>query len=186
MLRPTLLALSLALTPALAVAQGATTHSHSDPSPVGTIVIAHGGDSLWNALVVNAARAAKTGGPVEVSFLMGPGAKEGRFQDAVAKLEKQGAREIVVVPMLVSSHSGHYDQIRYLVGDSVQLDEVMMHHLHMGGIDRPKASSAKLRVTKAMDDSPQIARVLIDRARALAPDYRDRAVMIVGHGTNSS
>src|SRR5690606_32178543 len=38
---------------------------------VGTIVIAHGGSEEWNAPVLRIAAAAPTGGPVEVSFLMG-------------------------------------------------------------------------------------------------------------------
>ena len=154
-------------------------------SAQGTIVVAHGGDSLWNSHVIEAARAARTGGPVEVSFLMGPAAKSARFQDVVAKLEAKGVREIAVVPMLVSSHSGHFDQIRYLVGDSVKLDHAMEHHLHMSGIQRP-TTKARLRLTPAMDDAPQIARVLSERGRALAGDPAGRALMIVGHGPNSA
>jgi sirohydrochlorin cobaltochelatase len=156
-----------------------------DVGAQGTIIVAHGGDSLWNSHVIEAARAARTGGPVEVSFLMGPAAKTHRFQDVVAKLEKAGVREIAVVPMLVSSHSGHFDQIRYLVGDSVKLDEAMEHHLHMAGIERP-VTKAKLRLTPAMDDAAQVARVLAARGRALAGDPSGRALMIVGHGPNSA
>ena len=152
---------------------------------VGTLIMAHGGDSVWNAHVIDAARAARTGGPVEVSFLMGPAAKNTRFQDAVARLARAGAREIVVVPMLVSSHSGHYEQIRYLVGDSVTLDAAMEHHLHMSGIERP-ASRVPLRLVPALDASPQLARVLADRARAMTADPSTRALMIVGHGPNSA
>jgi sirohydrochlorin ferrochelatase len=152
---------------------------------VGTIVIAHGGDSLWNARVIEVARSARLGGPVEVSFLMGPAAKTTRFQDAVARLEGQGVAEIVVVPMLVSSHSGHYDQIRYLAGEDVALGERMMHHLHMAGITRPRAK-VPLRLTRAMDDAPEVARVLTARARALAPEPAGRALFIVGHGPNSA
>ncbi|HYD84162.1 MAG TPA: alkaline phosphatase family protein, partial [Opitutus sp.] len=37
----------------------------------------------------------------------------------LSALERAGVREIRVVPMLVSSHSGHFDQIRWLTGDSV-------------------------------------------------------------------
>jgi sirohydrochlorin cobaltochelatase len=151
----------------------------------GTIVVAHGGDSLWNASVLEAARAAQTGGPVEASFLMGPGAKQHRFQEAVARLTGRGAKEIVVVPLLVSSHSGHFDQIRYLAGDSVTLDERMMHHLHMAGIERP-SGSVRMRVTPALDDSPQLARVLTDRALALATNPRERALLIVGHGPSTA
>lgn len=152
---------------------------------VGTIVVAHGADATWNALVLDAARAARTGGPVEVSFLMGAGAKTTRFQDAVGRLERQGARVIAVVPLLVSSYSGHYDQIRYLAGDTLRLDSAMVHHLHMGGIERP-ATELPLKLTRAMDDAPHVARVLLDRARALAPSPSARAVFIVGHGPTSA
>lgn len=156
---------------------------------VGTIVIAHGGDSLWNSHVIDAARAARTGGPVEVSFLMGPAAAKARFQDAVTKLERAGVDSIVVVPVLVSSFSGHYDQLRWLVGDSIALDETMQHHLHMSGITRA-GSRLPMRLAKAMDSAPEIAHVLADRARALArqlgAEPRTRALLIVGHGPNSA
>ena len=152
---------------------------------VGTIIVAHGADSMWNAQVADVAKQVRTGGPIEVSYLMGAGARASRFQDAVKRLEAQGVSEIVVVPMLVSSHSGHYDQIRYLAGDSIVLNEVMMHHLHMAGIER-SASRLPLHVTPAMDDAPHVARVLADRAKALAPDPGTRALFIVGHGPNSA
>jgi sirohydrochlorin cobaltochelatase len=159
------------------------------PRRVGTIVVAHGGDSLWNAGVIEAARAAQTGGPVEVSFLMGAGARITRFQEAVARLERQGVSEIVVVPMLVSSHSGHYDQIRYLVGDSVTLDEQMQHHLHMSGIERPQ-TRLPMRITRALDDAPELAQVIADRALAAVRSVGDapgaRALLLVGHGPNAA
>lgn len=159
--------------------------SSGQPARVGTIVVAHGGDSLWNSHVIAAAKAVRTGGPVDVSFLMGPAAKTTRFQDVVARMEREGVSEIRVVPVFVSSHSGHYDQLRYLVGDSVALDTVMRHHLHMSGIERPRAS-VPLRLAPALDDAPQLGRILADRALALAPDARERAVLIVGHGPNSA
>ena len=160
-------------------------------SAVGTIVVAHGGDSLWNALVRRAAADARTGGPVEVSFLMGPGARTARFQDAVARLAARGARAAVVVPALVSSHSGHYDQIRYLAGEPVTLDSDMQHHLQMADIARPEGTARlPMRLARAMDDAPEVARVLADRGRALADSLRDaparRALLIVGHGPNSA
>ncbi|MGQ0639907.1 MAG: sirohydrochlorin chelatase [Gemmatimonadaceae bacterium] len=169
----------------LALWAWASEGSAQPPSRIGAIVIAHGGDSLWNAHVVDAANAANTGGPVDVSFLMGPAAKATRVQDIVARLERQGVAEIVLVPLFVSSHSGHYEQMRYLAGDSVQLDEQMLHHLHMAGIVPPR-SSVPIRLTRALDDAPQLARVLTDRALALAHDARERAVFIVGHGPNSA
>lgn len=170
----------LMLSPTIALGQQDRTQGR-----VGTVIIAHGADSLWNAQVADVAKQVRTGGPVEVSYLMGGGASKARFQDAVKRLETQGVSEIVVVPMLVSSHSGHYDQIRYLAGDSISLDATMMHHLHMAGIERP-TSRIPIRVTPAMDAAPQVARVLADRAKALVPDPRTRALFIVGHGPNSA
>ncbi|MEK7402404.1 MAG: CbiX/SirB N-terminal domain-containing protein [Gemmatimonadota bacterium] len=154
-------------------------------APIGTIVVAHGGDSLWNSLVLDAAKSARTGGPVEVAFLMGPGAKAAPFQSLVAKLERQGVSAIAIVPLLVSSHSGHFDQVRYLAGDSVKLDESMQHHLHMAGHDRARAA-VPIRVAPALDQSPALADVLTDRALAMTPNPRERAVLIVGHGPNSA
>lgn len=164
-------------------------HSQQAAAAIGTIVISHGGDSLWNAGVLEAARDAKTGGPVAVSFLMGPGARESRFQDVVARFEREGVARIVVVPLLVSSHSGHYEQIRYLVGATEALDETMQHHLHMGGIERP-AAAVPLHLTPALDNAPEMARILTARAQALVRETGDtpsnRALLIVGHGTNSA
>jgi len=123
--------------------------------------------------------------PVGVSCLMGAGANSHRFQDAVRELLKRGAREVVVVPMLVSSHSGHYDQIRYLVRDLDTLDQEMLHHLHMSGIERAD-TTVPLRLTRAMDDAPQIAEVLAERAKGLAADASKQALFLVGHGPNSA
>ena len=152
---------------------------------VGTIVVAHGGDSTWNAHVREVAGQVKTGGPVEVSFLMGAGAKTARFQDAVARLDAQGVSQIVVVPMLVSSFSGHYDQVRWLAGEEVALDETMHHHLHMAGIARA-TSRTPMRVTKAMDASAEVAQVLAERALAMTRTPAEQALLIVGHGPNSA
>jgi sirohydrochlorin ferrochelatase len=152
---------------------------------VGTLIVAHGGGPGWNAQVEEVARLVKTGGPVAVSFLMGPGAAASRFQDAAERLVNAGATEIVVVPVLVSSHSGHYEQIRYLAGEIDELDEVMLHHLHTAGIGRA-AVDVPIRVAPAMDDAPEIAVVLADRAKTLAPEPGQRALMLVGHGPNSA
>ena len=158
------------------------------PAVVGTVIIAHGGGPDWNAQVERMAAEVRTGGPVAVSYLMGPGAKTHAFQHAVGKLVEQGATEVAVVPLLVSSHSGHYDQIRYLVGEVDSLSETMMHHLHMGGIERP-AAGVPLRLTRAVDESPDAARVLAERAIAIVPDSADRArraLFLLGHGPNSA
>lgn len=165
-------------------AQDAVTPSAS-AGTVGTIVIAHGGSDEWNAPVLQIAGLAKTGGPVEVSFLMGGAAKDYRFQDAAARLVEKGVERIVVVPLLASSHSGHYDQIRYLAGDLDSLGATMMHHLHMAGIERP-AVTVPIHLTPALDASMEIATILSERATGLAGDPAAQALFIVGHGPNSA
>jgi sirohydrochlorin cobaltochelatase len=152
---------------------------------IGTIVVAHGADEGWNQLVRDVASAARTGGPVEVAFLMGPGAKANPFQNIAKRLETAGVARIVVVPLLVSSHSGHYDQIRYLAGQQDTLNATMMHHLHMGGLERAQVN-VPLIVAKAIDDSPDVARVLTERARALVKEPNGRALFLVGHGPTGS
>jgi sirohydrochlorin ferrochelatase len=150
---------------------------------VGTLILAHGGDRGWNDQVRAVAAQVRTGGPVEVSFLMGPEAPLHRFQDAAKRLADGGATRIVVVPLLVSSHSGHYEQIRWLAGETDALEEQMHHHLHMAGIDRA-ALRVPMRVARAIDDSPDVARVLAERALALQPRPAGRALYLLGHGPN--
>lgn len=152
---------------------------------VGTILVAHGADSAWNAPVHEVARATETGGPVEVAFLMGDHTAEHRFQDAVSRLEGAGAERVVVVPLLASSHSSHFEQLRWLVGETEELSDVMMHHLHMGGIHRPHGDTP-LHLTPALDQSPEIGPILVERALALVDDPSQHALFIVGHGPNSA
>jgi sirohydrochlorin cobaltochelatase len=167
-------ALLLAALPSLAAAQGGR---------VGTLILAHGGDRGWNDQVRTVAAQVHTGGPVEVSFLMGPEAPQHRFQDAAKRLADAGATQIVVVPLLVSSHSGHYEQIRWLAGETEQLEEMMQHHLHMAGIERA-AVTVPIHVARAIDDSPDVARVLAERALAMQPQSAGRALYLMGHGPN--
>lgn len=159
----------------------------SEPGPghIGVLLVAHGGGTEWNAQVEAVAKAVRLPGPVGVSFLMGPGAEAARFQDVADSLVRTGAQEIVVVPLLVSSHSGHYEQVRYLAGETDTLDAEMLHHLEMSGIER-WTGHTPMRVTTALDDAPQMAGLLEGRARALATRPDSQAVFLVGHGPNSA
>lgn len=152
---------------------------------VGTLIIAHGAGPDWNAQVETVASAVSTGGPVEIAYLMGPAAPDHRFQDRVLRLVEAGAREVVVVPLLMSSHSGHYDQIRYLAGELDSLSTMMMHHLHQAGITRADVG-VPIRLTPAIDASPEIVPVLVDRASDLAEMPAEQAVFLVGHGPNAA
>jgi len=149
------------------------------------IVVAHGAEAEWNDRVREIAGLAETGGPVEVAFLMGPEAEARPFQEVVAGLVGRGASEIVVVPLLVSSYSGHYDQLRWLAGEIDSLSGSMAHHLEMAGITRPDDPS-RVRLAAALDDAPELADVLADRALALAESPEAQALFLIGHGPNSA
>jgi sirohydrochlorin ferrochelatase len=150
------------------------------------VLVAHGGGAAWNEQVFAVARQLEMGGPVGVAFLMtGDSASGHRFQDVVGRLADAGAVKIVVVPLLVSSHSGHYEQVRYLVGEADSLSPGMLRHLEDGGI-APPATPVPLVLTAAMDDSPEIAEALRERALSLAEVPEQQAVFIVGHGPNST
>jgi sirohydrochlorin cobaltochelatase len=159
------------------------------PRSVGVLLVAHGADGGWNGRIDSLAAALRRDrlitGPIAVSFLMGPAAATSRFQDAVDSLVGAGARRVVVVPILVSSHSGHYEQIRYLAGATDSLDEEMIHHLHMSGITRSRAG-IPITVTPALDDAPELARAVATRALALIPSPAGRALFLLGHGPNSA
>lgn len=152
---------------------------------VGVLLIAHGAGPEWNAQVETIASLTEVAGPIEVSYLMGPGASANPFQQAAQRLVDQGAREIVVVPMLISSHSSHYGQIRYLAGEDIELSETMHHHLHMAGIE-PASVNVPIRVAPAIDDSPEAAQVLAERALALADAPGEQALFLIAHGPNSA
>jgi sirohydrochlorin cobaltochelatase len=152
---------------------------------VGTIVVAHGGSAEWNGHVRAVAKQVNTGGPVEVSFLMGPEAATTRFQDVATALERAGVQSIVVVPLLVSSHSEHYQQVRFLAG----LTDSINHALHamMGHSNlEPVKLKVPIAVSRSLDDSPVMAEVLAERALALATAPSRQALFLVGHGPTTA
>ncbi len=151
----------------------------------GLLLVAHGGGPDWNKQVLDVVGAVRFNGPVRVSFLMGPAASERPFQREIAALRAAGAARVAVVPLFMSSHSEHFDQLRYLVGTRDSLDATMMHHLHMGGIERP-ADRRGLMLLSALDSAPELADALAERAVALVPDRAARAMLLIGHGPNGA
>jgi sirohydrochlorin ferrochelatase len=154
-------------------------------------VVAHGASEAWNRPVLELARSVQTGGPVEVAFLMGPAAPSHELADAMRKLAAEGVSEIVVVPLLVSSSSEHYSQIRAMAGvpDSgasavaARHDVAGMHDMSMA---KPAGVRVPVVVTPALDGAPAVAEVLADRARALSSDPATQALFIIAHGPNSA
>ncbi len=156
------------------------------PGSTGVILVAHGAGPEWNGLIRRVAGEVRFQGPVEVSFLMGAEAGTTAIPDIVDRYKAKGIRRIVVVPLLVSSHSEHYQQIRYFAGLTDSLD--MALHAHMGhGREMKRASfDGQIHVTPGLDDSPELARILSERAKAMLTEPSKEAVFLVGHGPNTA
>lgn len=164
----------------------ASTTQAQQAGSVGTLLVAHGASAEWNAQVEQLAAQAHLTGPIEICYIMGPGAAPHLFQDAAARLVAKGATKIVVVPLLVSSHSEHYEQVRWLSGETDSLSAMMQEHTQHAGHTRAQVP-VPIVVARALDDSPAMAVVLSERARALATgDVSKRALFLVGHGPNSA
>ena len=157
--------LPLPVSPALAQSQS-----------LGVLVIAHGSGPTWNAPVESAVDVVGRTMPAAVGFLMGKGATPLQAYDA---LVRQGASRIVVVPLLISSHSALAEQIRFLAG--ARPDYPHAEHMQLVPL---KGSVPIATVTPAMDDDPLIAAILADRARALSRDPTAETLVLVAHGPN--
>jgi sirohydrochlorin ferrochelatase len=162
----------LALSLAPAALQGQT----------GLLVVAHGADSGWNARVHATVSQVHWSGPVATAFLMGPEADSSGWSEGVQSLVRQGAKRIVVVPLMVSTFGGHVRQIEYYAGVRNSLPDALMDHDH-GMHAKPPVPTA---VTGALDDAPELVSALSERWRELGPQDQRRPVLLVAHGPNDS
>lgn len=160
----------------LSVVPGTSARAQSLPRDAAALVIAHGGSPAWNAPVLDAVERVSRTLPAAVGFLMGSGPTP---QQAYDTLVRQGVSRIVVVPLLVSSHSGHAEQIRFLAGE--RADNPLAGQMDLVPL---KGAATIVTATPAMDDDPMIAAVLADRARALSRNARTESLVIVAHGPN--
>ena len=150
----------------------------------GLLLVAHGAGHEWNARVRETlAQVRWTRGPAGVAFLMGEEADSAGWDAAVARLIRDGAKEIVVVPLMVSSHGSHYRQIRYYAGELDSLPPELASHDHGPAHAAP---AVPMRVTPALDAAPELAQALAGRWSALDERDRGRPLLLVAHGPNSA
>ena len=144
---------------------------------LGVLVVAHGSTAEWNANVEAVVTILQRHTPSTAAYLMG---KENRKpQEAYDELIAAGVQRIVIVPLLVSSYSSHYEQVRFLgrLRDDYPGSEWMkLTQLH--------GAAEVVSVTPALDAHPILADILSDRARALSRDPSKESLVIVAHGPN--
>ena len=82
-------------------------------STTGILLMAHGGEPDWNQTVLAVAAETNKTMPTEVAFGM---ADRESLQEGIDKLVARGVKQIVAVPLFVSSHSIVIDSTKYLLG----------------------------------------------------------------------
>ena len=148
----------------------------------GLLVVAHGANTEWNSQVRETVAQVRWEGPTATAFLMGPEATTAGWNQAVSALVANGARSIVVVPLLVSSHGSHFRQIRYYAGEIDSLPVALASHDH-GAREPPPVPMV---VTTALDAAPEMLDALVERWRGLDAERRDAPLLLLGHGPETS
>ncbi|MEK7405540.1 MAG: CbiX/SirB N-terminal domain-containing protein, partial [Acidobacteriota bacterium] len=161
----------------------------------GVLLLAHGGKTEWNEEVNKLAAQVGESMPVEVAFGM---ASKRNIQDAIDRLVKRGVREIVAVPLFVSSHSSVITSTQYLLGLRAEAPPELatyatMRHDHGAHStshpgeatfdpSTPVKSPVPIRMTAALDRHPVVADILLSRAQSISHDPEHEVVIVVAHG----
>jgi hypothetical protein len=125
--------------------------------------------------VHKAVRQAKVDAPTEVAFGMAMHAEELRgFQQAINRLERKGISRMLVIPLLVSSHSEVYRQYEYVLGLRPQAE--------WPEAGQPLSLEVPMTLTSGLDDDPLVAEILLERAQQLSRQAAEETVVLVAHG----
>ena len=172
---------------------GAASAAASD----GILLLAHGGDPAWNAEIEKLRVAVSSREPAALALGM---ADPGTLQAGVDALEAKGVTRIAAVPLFVNSRSEVMDQTRYALGLADKPSEVMLsaaermkgmkmppgmmhHHMNMFSLAQVKLKpGTSVVLASALDDSPFVSRVLLERAKALSREPAKETVILVAHG----
>lgn len=176
--------LSLLSTGFTSLVVAATTAIAADNSTTALMVVAHGSlNTNWNNRVIQTVAKLDWSGPKAVALLTSP-SPENKLEQVAAQLDQSGVKRIVVVPLLVSSFSGHYEEIRYYVGQRQDLphtgEEADAEHVTAG----PIKTKAPLFLTTAMDGHPLVSQILADDLKPFIKDAGKQSVVLVAHGPN--
>ncbi|TLD42915.1 MAG: hypothetical protein JETT_0815 [Candidatus Jettenia ecosi] len=168
----------------------------AQPKTIGVLVLAHGAHHghgekgsghvhgeqppeeipSWNASVLKAVKPLKDTYPLEVAFGM---ADPETIKEAVHKLEEKGVSVVIVVPLFISSHSPIIGNSRYILG----LQKELPYTTDVKSLPRLE-SKLRFSMTEALNDSPLVAEILLERSRELSTNPAKETVILVGHGPN--
>jgi hypothetical protein len=147
------------------------------PDSLGVVLMPHGASHLWNQRLLDSVATLRQRYRVEPAFSM---ADPVVVERAIRRLERQGARHIVVV-RIFSLASSFRAETEYMLG--------LSDHVGHGGHDHgmPMApirirSGAALTTVGGLEDSPLFAKALFERAVAISKDPAKETIVLVAHG----
>ncbi len=155
-----------------------------DGRPTGILVMAHGGEPVWNRQVDDALADLRTRAPVALAFGM---ADPGTLQASVDSLRSAGVGRIVVVRLFLSGTSFR-DQTRWLLGLSSEPPAEFLHHgAHGSASDGPlpPVDLGGIEVATHDDglmDWQGVGPIVLERAEAAGARPGGAGVLLVGHG----
>lgn len=157
----------------------------------GILILAHGADEKWNQYIKDAVAGVRGNFKKEIAFGMGD-AKT--IQRSIDKLEGAGVKNIIVIPLFLSSHSEMYRQVEYVLGLREEPDilfwilmnssgEHTGHGKHSAGFEMLEKVKFKIpyRVANPINYSPLIAGILEERL-SRSDFSRQTSVFILAHG----
>lgn len=176
----------ISMAAAFAVLAGCASTAPAQRDDLGVLVMAHGGSKQWNKEVLAAIEPLKDEHNIEVAFGMADAAS---LQQGVERLEARGARRIGVVRLFISGESflERTEQILGLAPGAPQRSAAQAEHEgHDGGHSmefwRVESQSSFAVSKQGLVEAPEMASVLVERARALSRDPQHEDVLILAHG----
>ncbi len=170
---------------ALMLLAGCASVAPTQPDNVGVLVMAHGGSKQWNKEVLAAVEPLKDEHNIEVAFGMADAAS---LQQGVQQLEARGARRIAVVRLFISGESflERTEQILGLAPGAPQRVAKPADHAEHSGHSmefwRIDTQSSFALSKQGLVEAPEMANVLVERARALSREPQREDVLILAHG----
>ncbi len=168
-------------------------------SEKGVLLLAHGGNPNWNEEVNKVARELRKTWPTEVAFGM---ASKRAIQTAVDSLTASGVKEVIAVPLFISSHSSVITSTEFLLGLREEAPSALaifakMDHGGHGAADThashtapdpsfdpmtPVISKAPIKMLSALNAHPIVADILLSRAEEISKRPNNEVVILVAHG----
>ena len=177
-----------------------TVAKSQSPGQRGVLVLAHGGQAVWNANVNAIVAEVDRTLPADMALGM---ADRSAIAAAAERLRARGVAQIVAVPLFVSSHSSVLTSTEYLLGlrqDKPAQVEIFARMRHGTGAVATQAAHQEhaaeaaptlpiqidipVRMTSALDSHPLVCDIVTDRARAMSVNPEREAVVLVAHGPN--